>query len=146
MADVAELVKASRRFYRDHDLADWARAVPKSARVATNAEREVRHADRSGFTLGFAFPPFALQMEQFDRLVEACACKPAAELPDGQQYSGDIFLADSWTRTATGTVLQRSDDLGGRELGPYLLLLAPAPVKNAWGRTGRQIEELFQAK
>ena len=43
-------------------------------------------------------------------------------------------------------ILQRADDLGQRAEGPYFLLFSPSPVASAWGRTGKQIAELFLAK
>jgi hypothetical protein len=146
MLDVAEAVKASRRFYREHELLDWARAVPKAATAVPSHDSAWEHAQKAGFTCAFAFPPFGLQLEQLDGLVEATARRPAVQLPDSQQYSGDVFLADTWTRTANGRVLQRSDDLGSRADGPYLYLFSPVPYATAWGRTGRQIQELFHAK
>jgi hypothetical protein len=146
MFDLAERVKASRRFYRDHDLPDWARAVPKAAAVAPCYDSALAQADKAGFTLAFAFPPFGLQLAQLDRLIDVTARRPAAELPDSEQYSGDVFLSDEWSKTANGKVLQRADDLGQRTDGPYLYVFAPSPYPTAWGRTGRQIQELFHAK
>src|SRR5207253_6695110 len=146
MFDLAERVKASRRFYRDHDLPDWARAVPKTAALAPPYDSALPQAEKAGFTLAFAFPRFALQREQLDRLIEATARRPAAELPDSEQYSGEVFLSDEWSKTANGKVLQRADDLGPRTEGPYLYVFAPNPYPIAWGRTGRQIQELFHAK
>ena len=146
MPDVAEVVKASRRFYRDHDLRDWARAVPKGAVIPAGHDDALRQAEKAGFSEGFAFPPFALQMAGLEQLVDVTARRPAAGLPDTQQYSGEIFLADEWTRTANGRVLQRTDDLGPRTWGPYLLLFGPEAPTNAMGKTGRQIEELFHGR
>jgi hypothetical protein len=146
MLDLAECVKTSRRFYRDHDLVDWARAIPKSTAITLPHDSALTQAEKAGFTLGFAFPPFALQMEQFSQVVEATARRPAPQLSDGEQYSCEVVLSDLWNVAPTGNVLQRTDDLGGRTEGPYVYLFSPAPFATAWGRTGRQIQELFFAR
>jgi hypothetical protein len=146
MLDLTAAVKASRRFYRDHDLADWARAIPKGAAVPPSHDSALAQAEKAGFTLAFAFPPLALQMETLDWLVEATARRPAPQLSDSEQYSGDLFLCDEWSKTANGKVRQRTDELGPRTEGPYLYRFAPVPFATAWGRTGRQIEELFHAR
>jgi hypothetical protein len=146
MLDVAGCIKASRRFYREHDLPQWARAIPKIGSVPPSHHSALGHAQKAGFTFAFVLPPFALQMEQLDELIEATARRPAPRLPDSVQYTGDVFLSDVWGKTATGKVLQRTDDLGPRSDGAYLYLFAPVPFATAWGRTGRQIEELFHAR
>jgi hypothetical protein len=146
MVDIAEMVKTSRRFYRGHNLADWAKAIPKTASVPAGFDSTLRQAEKARFTAAFAFPPFELQMGQLDALIDETARKPAPGLPDTQQYSGELFLADEWTKTANGKVLQRPDDLGPRTWGPYLLLFSPEPHAAAFGRTGRQIAEQFQAR
>lgn len=141
--DLQEVLKRSRKFYREHQLADWREALPKS--VAELDRAIAADAERAGFGRAFAFPPFAVQMAEFDRLVEATARQPAPGLPDNHQYR-EPFLADSWTKTPNGKILQRPDNLGVRTEGPYLLLFSTSPLKNAWGRTGKQITELFDAK
>jgi hypothetical protein len=146
MFDLAECVKASRRFYRDHELLDWARAIPKAAAAALSHDSAVAQAEKAGFTLAFAFPPFAMQIAQLDRLIEATARRPTPRLSDSEQYSGEVSLSDAWSKTPNGKVLQREDDLGPRTAGPYLYLFAPDPYATAWGRTGAQIQELFDAK
>jgi hypothetical protein len=55
-------------------------------------------------------------------------------------------LSDTWSKQPNGKILQRMEDLGGRMAGPYFLLFSTRPVGNAWGRTGKQIGELFMAK
>jgi hypothetical protein len=85
-------------------------------------------------------------MQALERLIDETARKPAPSLLDNQQYSGDVFLADTWTKTANGKVLQRLDNLSGREDYPYLLLYDPNPVARVWGRTGLQIADYFQEK
>lgn len=143
--DFQQILKTSRLFYRDHNLDDWRHALPKKARVDRPEEVE-RAAERAGLTLGFAFPPCAVQLAELPQVIFETATKPASGLPDNQQYHGEPFLADSWTKTANGKVLQRDHDLSGRDEGSYLLLFAAAPCKSAWGRTGRQIRELFDAR
>jgi hypothetical protein len=144
MFALSACVKASRRFYRDHELADWAHAIPKVA--APVHDSALAQAEKAGFTLAFAFPPFALQISQMDSLIEATARRPAAQVLDSEQYSGEVSLSDEWSKAPNGKFLQRTDDLGPRTAGPYLYLFSPAPYPTAWGRTGRQIEELFQGK
>lgn len=141
MTTLDQIIAASLRFYRQHNLVDWAAALP-----AAPADDPTAHADaaKHGFTLAFAFPPFALQMETLGRLIDETARKPAP-VPDNQQY-GDPFLADTWTKTPNGRVLQRTEDLGARPWGPYVLWFAPWPLQQAWGRTARQINEYLQAK
>lgn len=144
MFALSEVVKASRRFYRDHGLADWARAIPKAA--APVHDSALAQAEKAGFTLALAFPPFAQQLAQMDPLIEATARRPAAQVLDSEQYSGEVSLSDEWSKAPNGKILQRIDDLGARTGGPYLYLFSPAPYPTAWGRTGRQIEELFHAR
>jgi hypothetical protein len=146
MFDLAECVKASRRFYRDHELLDWARAIPKAAEAALSHDSATAQAEKAGFTLAFAFPPFAMQMAHLDRLIEATARRPTSQLSDSEQYSGEVSLSDAWSKTPNGKVLQRDADLGPRTIGPYLFLFSPDPYATAWGRTGTQIQELFHAK
>jgi hypothetical protein len=83
-------------------------------------------------------------MAALDRVIDETARKPAS-VPDNQQYA-EPFLADAWTKTPNGKVLQRDGDLAEREWGPYLLLFTPNAVPQAWGRTGKQIAELLDAK
>lgn len=144
--DWANLFETSLRFYREHHLTDWAEAVPREPPADFSEDPGVHTALDLGFRAGFVFPPFPLQMQNLDRLIEETARKPAAQIPDDHQYGGDVFLADAWTKTPTGKVLQRQKDLGGREAHPYVLLYDPNPIAKAWGRTGKQIAEYFQEK
>jgi hypothetical protein len=144
MYDFAALVKESRRFFREHGLAAWADAIPRHPAPAFDVETLLEQAARSGFTEGFAFPPFAVQMADLDRVVDGCARQPALGLPDSQQYR-EPFLSDNWSREATGRVMQRMADLGDRDR-PYVFLCTLQPLSNCWGKTGRQIAEQFQAK
>jgi hypothetical protein len=142
VSEFQPILDSSRRFYRQHHLGDWSDALPGDAAAAD--PRDPAIAAKHDFTQAFAFPPFALQMETLERLIDEMARKPAP-VPDNQQYV-EPFLADTWTKTPNGKVLQRTGDLGAREWGAYLLLFAPRPLAQAWGRTGRQIAELLQAK
>jgi hypothetical protein len=143
--DLQQLLKSSRIFYRDHQLRSWRANLPKRARV-DRMETVLTEAVKSGFTLGFAFPPFGVQMESLAQLIEETVYKQALGLADNQQHTAELVLSDTWSKEPNGKILQRRDDLGGREDGPYLLLFSPRPVANAWGRTGKQIGELFRAK
>ncbi len=144
MSDASAVLTASRRFLATHNLADWAEALPTNATLTADHRAALAHASKHGFTAAFAFPPFELQMATLDRLVDETARKPAA-IPDNQQYR-EPFLADDWSKTPNGKVLQRTDDLGGREWGAYLLVFSPNPMQKCWGLTGKQIRERFQAK
>lgn len=141
-----ELFTTCREFFRAHQLMEWAEAIPPQPPQDLDLDPGVRTARESGFREAFVFPPFSIQMQTLDRLVEATARKPTARLPDNQQYSGDVFLADTWTKTANGKVLQRDDHLVGRTENPYLLLYNPNPIAKVWGRTGRQIVDFFADK
>jgi hypothetical protein len=143
--DLQQILKTSRIFYRDHQLPEWRANLPKRARVL-GEEAVLGEAAKSGFKSGFAFPPFAVQMAGLEQLIEATARKQAPGLPDNQQYTSELVLSDTWSKEPNGKILQRMEDLGGRTEGPYFLLFSPRPVANAWGRTGKQIGELFQAK
>ncbi|MEI7686032.1 MAG: hypothetical protein WCL32_13480 [Planctomycetota bacterium] len=145
MYDFPALVKTSRRFYKEHDLLAWAKAIPRVPVPAGDVEELLVHADQHAFTLGFAFPAFDVQKRMFDRLVDACARQPSPLLPDNQQYRPP-FLADNWSRVANGQILQRDHDLGGRSEGPYVILFGRAPLSNCWGKTGKQIAEQFAAR
>ncbi len=85
-------------------------------------------------------------METLDDLIEQTVRKPAPGLADNQQYAFELVLSDTWSKEPNGKILQRTDDLGARLAGPYYLFFSPKPVHNAWGRTGKQIGEMFQAK
>jgi hypothetical protein len=143
--DLQRILKTSRLFYRDHNLRLWRANLPKKARV-DHEEEVLKDAAKCGFTHGFAFPPFDVQMATLDELIEETARKPAPRLPDNQQYTSEVILSDTWSKEPNGKILQRADDLAGRNDGQYFLLFSPRPVANAWGRTGKQIGELFQAK
>jgi len=145
MYDFPALIRKSRRFYKDHNLNAWAKAIPRAPVPARDVEELLEHANQHGFSGGFAFPSFQMQMQSFDQLVDACARQPSPLLPDNQQYRTP-FLADNWSRVATGTVLQRDHDLGERTTGSYVLLFTTAPLTNCWGKTGKQIAEQFQAR
>src|SRR5262249_27566061 len=125
--DLQRILKTSRIFYRDHDLPDWRAALPKVARVADEGEI-IAEATKNGFTLGFAFPPFALQMAALEQLIETTGHKRSEALPDDQQFVAPPILSDTWSKEPNGKILQRTDDLGGRADGPYLLLFSPRPV------------------
>src|SRR5262249_45874182 len=122
--DAQSVVVASARLYSRHNLAEWAEALPDMF-VLTDAG--LATAAKHGFTAAFAFPPLELQMASFHRLIDETARKPAA-IPDNQQYR-EPFLSNEWSKTPNGKVLQRTDDLGGREWGPYLLLFSPNPIQ-----------------
>src|SRR5471030_2917507 len=123
MYDFAALVKGSRRFCREHGLAGWADAIPRRPAPTTDVEALLEQAARSGFTEGFAFPPFSTQMADFDRILDGCARQPALGLPDSSQYR-EPFLADNWSREPNGRVVQRTTDLGDRD-HPYVFLFSP---------------------
>lgn len=144
MIDLNRTLDASRRFYATHNLVDWIDAIPSSVALAAGELKSLAEAARHDFTSAFAFPPVALQMETLERLIDETARKPAP-VPDNQQYR-EPFLADDWSRTSNGKVLQRTDDLGPREWGAYFLVLSPNPQPKTWGLTGKQIREQFQAK
>lgn len=139
------ILRASRTFYREHDLAPWADAIPDKATASDADAERLLWAEKAGWTEAFAFPPFALQMETLPCLIEATARKQAAQLSDDQQYAVPPFLADTMTREANGRIVQRTTDLAGRET-PYLLIYSRGPITNAWGRSGRQIVELLDSK
>ena len=143
--DLQHVLKTSRIFYRDHHLQAWRAALPKTASV-DQPEKVLAQVAKSGFTQGFAFPPFDLQMVTLDQLIEETVRKQAPGLPDNQQYTSELVLSDTWSKEPNGKILQRTDDLSGRTEGPYLLLFSTVPIANAWGRTGRQIEEIFKGK
>jgi hypothetical protein len=143
--DLQRVLKTSRIFYRDHNLADWRAALPKQARV-DQEESILAQSAQSRFTHGFAFPPFGVQMTSMEQLIEESVRKPVEGLAENRQHTSELVLSDTWSKEANGKILQRGEDLGGREEGPYFLLFNPQPIANAWGRTGKQIRELFQAK
>jgi hypothetical protein len=143
--NLQQILKTSRIFYRDHSLGSWRAALPRTATVQ-NEEEVLAQAAKSGLTHGFAFPSFGLQMETLDLLIEETVRKQAPGLADNEQYSSELVLSDTWSKEPNGKVLQRTHELSGREDGSYFLLFAPRPVHNAWGRTGKQIAELFMAK
>jgi hypothetical protein len=143
--NLQQILKASRIFYRDHHLPAWREALPKKVELEDEAAILERCA-KNGFTHGFAFPPFGLQMAMIEQLIEETVRKPATELPDNQQYTSDLVLSDTWSKKPNGKILQRTDDLSRRNEEPYLFLFSPIPVRNAWGRTGKQIAELFHVK
>jgi hypothetical protein len=144
MLNPNEILEMSRRFYRQHNLADWAQALPLEMPRGDDERRLLPATAKQVFTHAFAFPPFERQIETLDRLIDETARKPAP-VADDQQYV-EPFLADTWTKTPNGKVLQRRDDLGPREWGAYLYVFSPNPVPQAWGRTARQIHEFFGAK
>src|SRR2546423_8908818 len=143
--DLQQVLITSRIFYRDHQLRSWRAALPKKASVP-DEQGVLQQAARSGFTRAFAFPPFAVQMDTLDQLIEETVMKQAPGLPDNEQYASELVLSDTWSKEPNGKVLQRLDDLSGRTEGPYFFLFSPKPVANAWGRTGKQIGELFRGK
>src|SRR5262249_43056466 len=114
MYDFAAMVRGGRRFFREHGLAAGADAIPRRPVPAFDVESLLEQAARSGFVEGFAFPPFAVQMTDLDRVIDGCARQPALGLPDSQQYR-EPFLADNWSREANGRVVQRAVDLGDRD-------------------------------
>ena len=136
--DLQQILKTSRIFYREHQLRDWRANLPKKAHVP-DEETVLGEAAKSGFTHGFAFPPFAVQMAALDQLIEETVRKQAPGLPDNQQYTADLVLSDTWSKEPNGQILQRLGDLAGRQEGAYFYLFSPKPVANAWGRTGKQI-------
>jgi hypothetical protein len=143
--DLQQILKTSRIFYRDHRLQEWRHALPRKAHV-DREQAVLEEAARYGFSRGFAFPPFAVQTATQGSLIEETVRKQAPGLADNEQYSSDLVLSDTWDKEPNGKILQRTHDLGGREDGPYFLLFSPKPVASAWGRTGKQIRALFQAK
>ena len=145
MYDFPAIVKASRRFYRDHDLRTWVEGVPRRPFPAGDVETLLGQANRAGFTEGFAFPGFGVQAATLDHLVDVCARRHAPGLSDNHQYA-EPFLADCWAKTPNGKLLQRDGDLGARVDGPYVFLFTPNPLTNCWGKTGKQIAEQFHSK
>lgn len=144
--DITFILEKSRAFYKDHELGDWAEAVPRRGELTAAGESRLVWAEKAGWDESFAFPPFPLQMATLSRLVEAMARKPAPDLPDDHQYVEEPFLADGWARAPNGKVLQRDHDLGPRLDGPYLFIFSRKPVLNAWGRSGKQIADLLGSK
>ena len=142
--DLPNALQVSRRFYVQHNLADWADALPATISLTPDESSVVAQAAERGFTRAFILPPFDVQMAALDRLIDETARKPAP-IPDNQQYL-EPFLADHWTKTANGRIFQQTDDPGPRAWGAYLCLFSPNPIQKCWGMTGKQIREHFQAK
>ena len=67
--DLRQILKTSRIFYRDHNLPKWRAELPKKARI-DDEENVVGQVVKSGFTHGFAFPPFTVQIANLDDLIE----------------------------------------------------------------------------
>jgi len=145
MLDLDGLIRECRRFYRDRNLLELAKGIPKSAVIPDEASRLLPMAEKAGFTAAFVFPRFRRQMEHLDRIIEEMARKTAPGIPDNHQYR-EPFIADAMLREPNGKVLQRTDDLGPRNEGPYLYLFDPDPNPSARGKTARQIAEYFQAR
>lgn len=145
MIDLDELVRTSRRFFRERNLLELAKGIPRSAVVREDAQAMLPMAERAGFVAAFVFPRFRRQMEHLDRIVDEMARKAAASVPDNQQYR-EPFIADGPMKEPNGKVLQRTEDLGPRSEGPYLYLFDPDPHPSARGKTARQIAEHFQAR
>lgn len=145
MIDFRQALKASRVFYREHNLPAWRAALPVKL-TPQGEEHLAQQASQAGCTHAFAFPPFDVQMRALADLIEETARKPAPRLPDNQQYTSSVVLSEGWNDDPSGKVLQRTTNLAGRERGPYFYLFSTVPVQNAWGRTGKQIGELFAVK
>ena len=79
-SELATILDTSRRFYRQHNLADWAEAV-RDVPVSTDDLAEISRAGKQGFTAGFVFPPFDLQIPTLDRLIDETARTPSAMWP-----------------------------------------------------------------
>jgi hypothetical protein len=144
--NVHPILEASRAFYKAHGLSDWAEQLGAAGTMSEADAAKVIWAEKNGWTEVVAFPPFATQMADFERLLHETARKPAPHLSDDQQYHTEPFLADDWTKTANGRVLQRRERLGQRESGPYLLLFGLDPPVSAWGRNGKQLAALLESK
>jgi hypothetical protein len=144
MIEPQSILEISRRFYRQHNLVDWADALPSVVGSDAADATELARAEKHGFTLAFAFPAFDLQMQTLERLIDETIRKPAP-VADNQQYA-EPFLADTWSKVPNGKVLQQTDDVGARAWSPYLLFLSPKPIQQGWGRTGKQIREFLDGK
>src|SRR5579862_1195399 len=81
--DLQSILKTSRIFYRDHHLPSWRENLPKKA-VVDEETAILEQASRYGFSHGFAFPAFHVQMDSLRALIEATVLKPAPMLPDNQ--------------------------------------------------------------
>ncbi|MFO0865904.1 MAG: hypothetical protein U0744_14850 [Gemmataceae bacterium] len=123
----------------------WPRGIPKTAAISEDSVQLLPMAEKAGFTAAFVFPRLRRQMEHLDCIIEETARKPASGIPDNQQYR-EPFLADTMATMSNGKVLQRDDDLGPRNDGPYLYLYNPDPHPSARGKTARQIGEYFLAR
>lgn len=143
--DISKIVAASRSFYRDHKLPAFAAALPKKPLLPAAGADVIAYADRCGFDCGFAFPPFPLQLDHLAAVLEETLLKPASGLPDDQQYT-KAYISDNWDKQPNGKVVQRSDNLGPRADGPYILLLSGSPEKAVFEKNCKQMIGHFEGK
>lgn len=142
--DLQDILKASKDFYKSHQLEAWAKALPSSVKLSNEAELLLARAEALGLEQAMAFPDFKTQMAAIATVIAETAMQPVPGIPANPKFA-KVYISDDWAKEPSGRVYQARRGLDLREKGPYLLFydLQNLP-KQTVGEKGDQIAKLFK--
>ncbi len=144
--DIQNFLKASKDFYKSHQLEAWAKALPSSIKLNREAESAIARAEVLGLEQVMAFPDFKTQMTAIATVIAEMAMQPVAGIPANPKFA-KVYISDDWAKEPSGRVYQARRGLDLREKGPYLLFYNLQNIpKQPVGKKGDQIAKLFKSE
>ena len=67
--NLQSILTGSKNFYRSHDLASWANALPLAIKLSKEAEAQMAHAEKLGLEQALVFPDFKTLMASPELLI-----------------------------------------------------------------------------
>ncbi|MGH7601918.1 MAG: hypothetical protein ACREOI_36610 [bacterium] len=144
--DLQNVLKASKDFYKSHQLEAWAKALPNSIKLNKEAESAIARAEELGLEQAMAFPDFKTQMAAIATVIAETAMQPVPGIPANPKFA-KVYISDDWAKEPSGRVYQARRGLDLREKGPYLLFYNLQNIpKQTVGKKGDQIAKLFTSE
>ena len=143
--DIRETWEASDKFYRSHNLAEFAANLPPDVKFSAEGEARIREALKMGFDRAVILPRAELQGQSIDQLVEQLADKKLSNLRDDDpnQYSQDAYFEDEGNPNDVKKAIPRNRPAGKSYMVLYQSKPIPAETKN---KNPDQLDALFTQK
>lgn len=135
--DVREIFNSADKFYKEHNLQEFAASLPKDIKFSRDGEARIREALKMGFDKAMILPAVDVQIRSLDPLIEELATKTAkGSVPEPDQYTAPYV--DS---TAKASQVRNRPSKG------YMLLYQSKPVPpETKGKTANELETMFKQK
>lgn len=144
--DIKEILQRSRKFYQQHSLTAWARALPSSVKMSPAIRAGLGQARALQLDEAFAFPGFKTQMSSIDRAIQEVVMKPVEGVPVHPRFAKP-YVSDNQSKEPSGRVYQVGVGPESHRTGPYLLFYSVQQILPATrGKKGDQIAKMFSTR